>query len=335
VFNDQSRMDKRRRPFSRAAARPDSSSAPRGVTPREIASLLFEHPELRLANDPAGAQLTQMLAADPEDKDLQEMFAFIVENRYQQFIASGDVFWGNYPPKGGIAYPADFMALADMPTGDPIGLVRSQLTGNVGFLGPTKSGKTTLLFVLLSYPELIKSTRIIAFVKKHELRNLVTVPKLGDQIVIFKLEELALSYFQPPGGVPEPAWNNESTRIVAQCYGRYSAQRLMGEKVNELMADHPDGTYPTLRQVAEVLNDFRPRFGMREASYKESILWVLTDLLNCTGRVFDYGSSDFLERLFSEPGLAIIELEDLPQEHLTFVATYFMRWLYFKRLYTG
>jgi hypothetical protein len=93
--------------------------------------------------------------------------------------------------------------------------------------------------------------------------------------------------------------------------------------------------YPTLRQLAEALNDFRPRFGLREAAYKESILWVLTDLLNSVGRIFDYSSSDFLKCLFSEPGLAIIELESLSQEHLTFIVTYFMRWLYFKRLYTS
>jgi hypothetical protein len=239
MFNDHSTMDKRRRLFSRAAADHNCNVVPRGFTPQEIASLLYEHPELGLAHDPASRQVIQMLATDTEDRDLQEMFAFIVKNRYQQFIASGDVFWGNYPPRGGIVYPADFIALAIMPTSDPTGLARSQLTGNVAFLGPTKSGKTTLLSILLSYPELLKSTRMIAFVKKYELRHLATVPALRDLILIFRLQELALSYFQPPGGVPEQAWNNESTRLPAQCYARYSAQRLMGEMVNELMAVHP------------------------------------------------------------------------------------------------
>jgi hypothetical protein len=51
--------------------------------------------------------------------------------------------------------------------------------------------------------------------------------------------------------------------------------------------------------------------------------------------MWDYSSSDFLEHLFAIPGLAIIELPDLPQEHFTFLATYVMRWLYLKRLYGG
>lgn len=335
MFRGHSNRDETHRRFNMSGTRPNYNPARRDLTPQQIAKLIFEHPELRLAHDPSSIQLAQMLAADPEDPDIQEILGLIVGNKYREFIISGDVFWGNYPPKGGITYPPDFMALGDMPIGDPTGLVRSQLTGNVSFLGPTRSAKTTLLSMLLSYPELLKSTRLIAFVKKPELRDLTTDPDLHDLITVFKLAELALSYFQPPSGVPELAWRNESTRIIAQNYARYSAQRLMGEKVGELMADHPEGTYPTLRQVAEVLNDFIPRFGLREAAYRESMLWCLTDLLNCTGKIFDYSASDFLEHLFSVPGLAIIELKDLPQEHFTLIVTYFMRWLYFKRLYAS
>lgn len=335
MFNNYSRTDKRHQKFARPTDYSNRNSSNKRFTPQEIAKLLFEHPELRLKHDPVAKQIAQMVATDPEDPDIQELLGLIIGDKYREYIISGDVFWGNYPPKSGIIYPPDFMALGDMPVGDPIGLVRSQLTGNVSFLGPTKSAKTTLLSILLSYPELLKSTCLIAFVKKPELRHLAADPALRDLIIIFKLAEMTLSYFQPPKGVPELAWKNESTRIIAQSYARYAAQRLLGEKVGELMVNHPEDTYPTLRQVVEVLNNFKPRFGMREAAYKESILWCLIDLLNCTGRIFDYSASDFLENLFSVPGLVIIELEDLPQEHFTLIVTYFMRWLYFKRIYAG
>jgi len=158
---------------------------------------------------------------------------------------------------------------------------------------------------------------------------------LRDLIITFKLEELVLCYFQPPPGVPEQAWNNESTDIVGQSYNRFSAQRLMVDQVNELMADHPTGVYPTLRQFVDFLDKFRPRFGMREAGYKESIIWCLKSLLSCTGSLWGHSYSDFLEQLYSQPGLCIIEAEALPQEHLTLITTYFMRWLYLKRIYTG
>jgi hypothetical protein len=222
-----------------------------------------------------------------------------------------------------------------MPTGDWIGLVIDQLLRNLGILGPTGSGKTTLMAVLLSHPLLLQTTRVVVFVKKPELRHLATIPELGGLVVVLRRSDLAFCLAEPPGGVPEPAWTNEFVRLTAQCYARFSAQRLLGDIVNDLMANHPAGVYPTLRQIAAVLDAFKPRWGSREAQYKESILWVVKDLLNCTGDLWDYSSSDFLENLFQTPGLAIIELQDLPQEHFTFIATYLMRWIYFRRLYEG
>lgn len=336
MFEDHSRIDKKRRMFFRAAARAVNSKGNRHFTSEKIKHLFYDHPELRLTYEPTNIQLANVAITDPADNDVQEMLGLIVDSNNMEFLASGDVFWGNYPPKGSISYPADFMSLGNIPTGDQMGLVKSQLSGNVGLLGPTKSGKTTLLCQWLSSsPELLQTTRIVAFVKKPELRHLGTIRTLFDLIITFKRKELALCFSQNPKGVPERAWNNELTRLIGQCYARYSSHRLFGEILNQLTENHPKGVYPSLRQIVEVLNDFRPRFGMREAAYKESVIWCLKDLLNCSGEIWDYSYSDFLEKLFSEPGLAIIELEDLPQEHFTFIVTYFMRWLYFKRLYTN
>jgi hypothetical protein len=294
---------------------------------------MLKRPELRLADGPGNLQLAQLLMAIPEDEHLQELFQLITRTQVGQTIICDDPYLEAYPPKGSIIYPSDFLCLATMPTGDPVGVIISQLTGNVLFIGRTKSSKTALLTVLLSCPQLLKNARIVVFAKKREIRDLSTIPELRDLIITFKLEELVLCYFQPPAGVLETAWNNEITRLIAQCYGRYSAQRLMGDKVRELTAKHPDGVYPTLRQLAGVIDAFKPHFGGREAAYKDSIEWCLKDLLNSTGSIWDYSYSDFLEQLYSQAGLCIVEAEAVPPEHLTFIATYFMRWIYFKRIY--
>jgi len=311
----------------------------RHLTAQQVAELMLRRPDLRMSDNAGNAELAELLTGNPADQHVQELFQLVVQDQVGQAIVADDEFLGAYPPKGSIVYPDDFLALGTMPTGDQIGIIISQLTGNVLLVGPTKSAKTSLLTILLSFPELLKTVRIVAFVKKQELRHLAVIPHLHDLIIVFKLGELVLCYFEPPLGVPEDAWNNESTRIFAQCYERYSAQRLMGDKVAELMANHPEGVYPTLRQVVVALDAFKPRFGMREAAYKESILWCLKDLLNCTSTggtsIWDYRSSTFLSELYSTPGLCIIEAEALPQEHLSFIATYFMRWLYLKRVYSG
>jgi hypothetical protein len=319
----------------RPGTAPGRPACPENLSTEQVAELMLKRPELRLTDNPANIQLAQLLMATAEDQHIQELFQLIARDGLGKAIVAEDEFLGNYPPKGGISYPSDFLSLGTMPTGDLAGIIINQLTGNVLLIGRTKSAKTSLLAVLLSYPQLLQTVRIVVFAKKRELRDLATIPQLRDLVITFKLEELILCYFQPPDGVPETAWNNESTKIFGQCYARYSAQRLMGDKVNELMANHPEGIYPTIRQLVEVLDRFRPRFGMREAAYKESILWCLQDLLNCTCRIWDYSNSDFLEHLYCRPGLSIIEAEALPQEHLTFIAVYLMRWLYLKRVYSG
>lgn len=303
------------------------------LSPKQVAEFMLNRPEYRLGDNSSNVELAQLLVGRQEDQHLQDLFQLIVHDGLGKAIVADDEFFGNYPPKSSISYPNDFLSLGTMPTGNPTGVLISQLTGNLLLIGRTKSAKTSLLTVMLSYPELLSKVRVVVFAKKRELRELAIKPHLRELVITLKLEELILCYFQPPSGVPEPAWNNESTKIFAQCYARYAAHRLMGEKVNELMAHHPKHVYPTIRQLVNILNEFRPRFGMREAGYKESILWCLTDLLNCTGRIWDYSYSDFLEHVYSGPGLCIIEAEALPQEHLTFIATYFMRWLYLKRTY--
>ncbi len=301
-----------------------------------IARLMHDHPEYRLREDPFTCQLIQMVLADPSDLDAQEFLTERIRLHQLAFLGSGDAFWGNYPAPGSLIYPGGFLPLGVMPTGDALGLVLDQLNGNVLWLGPTKSGKTTLLSILLSQVVLLGNARIIVFAKKKgELSDLALLREIRHLVTVLRLEDLVLSYFRPPPGVSELAWITESVRILAQCYARYSAQRLMGEKAKELMARHPDGAYPTLGQLLEALDRFKPRFGLREAAYRESASWMLADILNSTGNIWSYASSTFLDYLYSGPGLCIIEAGALPQEHLNFLATYFMRWLYLQRVSAG
>jgi len=328
---------RKHQPYKRGSGKyeTDNCQRDRNLTPEQVANLMKNRPELRLRDNPANCELAELAVGMPEDIYIQDLLQQVANDASGRVIFTDDEFLENYPPKGSIVYPRDFRALATMPTGDPTGIADSQTTGNLGFLGITKSGKTSNLTKLLSYPELLKGTGIVAFVKKRELRHLATIAGLSDLIITFKIEELKLCLFQPPPYVPEQIWRNEVTRIFAHSYGRYSAQRLMGQIIMNLMANRPKEVFPTIRQLAQEINEFKPRFGMREAAYKESILWCITDLLNCTGCIWDYSYSDFLEHLYSEPGLRIIEAETLASEHLTFIGTYFMRWLYLKRTYAG
>ncbi len=318
------------------ASHSGAGDRPKRWSAEEIAQLMREHPEYRLREDPFTCQLIQMVMADPNDLDAQELLTERIRGHQLAFLGSGDAFWGNYPGPGSLIYPPDFLQVGQMPAAGAIGLVIDQLPGNVGVLGPTRSGKTTLLeHLFITNPHLLQTACILAFVKKPELRHLVTVSEIGHMVLVVRKSDLAFCLLEPPPNTPEGAWRNEVVRLIAQNFSRLAAQRLLGHVVDKLMAHHPKGVYPTLRQVAEVLDALKPRWGSREAGYKESMSYVLRDLLNCTGSMWDYSSSDLLEVLTNSPGLVIIELEDLPAEHFTFVVTFVARWVYFRRLYGG
>jgi hypothetical protein len=313
----------------------------KGYSSQQIRLFLEKHLELRMKDNPAHMQLARLACADSSDPDAQEMLQTVIEQKSREAFESGDVFWGNYVRPDSVSYPSDFVEVGTTRFNTKVGFGASQTTGNIAFVGKTKSGKTSnFIGGLARNRPFLENNCLVAVVKKREMRELSVLPEVGDLVTVFKTEELKFSLLKPPPGVPEHAWGNEITRLVAHCYGRFSAQRLLSDIIADLLLHHPVGVYPTLRQIIEALEKFKPRFGLREASYKESILWCLKSLLTSTrcvdgSGIWDFSSSDMLDKLYSEPGLKIIEAEAVPQEDLTFVTTYMMRWIYFKRVFGG
>lgn len=298
-----------------------------------IGRLRSQRPELRLQYDPTAKLLIDILSVDPNNLDAQERLAALIDQRHAEYLASGDVFWGNYPIPGSTTYPDDFIGVARMPTGDPVGFGLSQTPCSIVLPGMTGSGKTSLIKTILLNQTLLSNTRVVAFVRKLELRHLASLADIAHLVLTFELNDLRLSFCQPPPGVSDQAWCTESARFLAQSYGIFTAHRLMTDAAAKLLEHHPENVYPTLQQLLEFLEHHKPRDHFRDAQYKTSIVTCLTDLLNCTGTVWDYSSSDFLQTLCGTPGLAIIEAIALPQQHLTFLATYMARWLFMRRVH--
>ena len=303
------------------------------LTWEQIQRLFLDHPEYRLMDNPNIRQFLSIAQLNPDDTRIHEDLSQLINEQVAEIRYYDDPFLDSYPLKGSVIYPHDFISMGQMPTGDHVGLCIDQTRRNVVFAGHSGSGKTSALKQVLCNKSLLQSTCVVTFGKKRELRGLLTLSDIQGLVNVFRLGEFPLVFFMAPPGVEDSVWSNEITKVFAQCYGRISAQRLMNIKLCEMMEHRPPESYPTLSQLIEVLDNLKPRYGSKETLYKDSLLYCLNDLKACIGTASEYGSSNFMEVFFTTPGLKVIETETLPQEHLSFIAAFFMRWIYCKKLY--
>jgi hypothetical protein len=303
-------------------------------SPERIVDLFNNNPQLRLFDEMSNIDIAQMAIADSDDPDAQEILSFIIDLKHQESIVSNDAFYGNYWSPGSVIYPDDFIKVGKTPNGEEVGFTRNQIRRNMLFVGPTGSGKTTALKESLSNPKLLKHSCVVAFCKKPELSGIIELTPAIGQATAYRLGEFPLIFAQGPDNMTDIIWSNELCKTFGHCYERLSAHRYMDIKLCELLRNRPSDSYPTLQQLIKHIEGSRPQPFSREAQYKESVLFCLSDLSLCLGNCTEYSYSNFMEIFFSTPGLKIIEVETLAQEHLSYVASFFMRWIYCKKLYS-
>jgi hypothetical protein len=334
MFDNRGYFDKKQKRVFPAAVRTVNNQCGQRFTAEQIKRLFTNHPELRLDKDPAAQQLAHMILSDAADDDVHEMLAWIVNEKYREFSNSGwDRFWANYQIP--VTHPDDFIPVAAMVNGSDTGINVSQGPRNIIVSGLTGSGKTCLLMNMIANKDgkLIRQCRVIIFARKQEFRHLVSIKNIADLILTLYLDDIKISFLEPPCGVDDLIWLYECSSFTAQNYGLYSAQRLMTDCGVELFKHHPPGLYPTLKQLIDRLERYRPRDYFREGQLKTSIVTCLTDLWHATGKMWEFASSNFMEVLTTTPGLAVIEMPATDPRHVGLIATYMMKWLYLRRVY--
>lgn len=112
----------------------------------------FTHePMIRWADVQGGGALAGMLAINPDDDELREVFDLTYHEQMRKAMEANDPFWPNYPPPGGLMQPGPGdIPLAALPTGDILSIHISALLRNVLLVGPTGGGKTNALRLLIA-----------------------------------------------------------------------------------------------------------------------------------------------------------------------------------------
>lgn len=305
------------------------------ISAREVINYINNNPQLRLSDEHTNQVLAKLAIEFGFDADAVEMFMDKVKQQQQKALTCADYFLGNYPPKGSCRYPEDFITFGFMPTADPTGICISQMRRNFIFIGPNGSAKTSCLRAAIADKKFIENCCTIIFCKKSEWRELIPYSDTLGKITVFVLGETPMTFFQGPANTDKQLWINDICKIFGTCYARLSAHRYMDVKVNELCSKLPEGSFPTLKQLISYIEKDRPGAYSRQAQYRESILYCLYDLSLSLGSCTEFGSSDFMEKLFAQTGLFIFEMDALASEHISFIANYFMRFAYFSRLKGG
>jgi hypothetical protein len=274
---------------------------------------------------------------NPEDLHLRELVVQVVETQTAKWVTSGDVFLGHYPPKNSLTLPRGIL-VGGMPTGDPIVLPFGPNAGHLGIHGPTRKGKSSLLRFMVPQAVRLGACVVVMTHKPKEFAILMELPSIRELSQLFYWNEMILALTEPPEGVREDIWAVDLVDLLARNYSLFASRRLL---LGSLMNLYEKNSLESinLERWCNYLRGFETGSrGLREEGYRESAWWTLQTLFIATGGkdgIFAYSRSNFLEKLFSEPGLTVIEGQSLPPEHFSFLSTYMVRWLYMRRLYGG
>ena len=297
------------------------------ITPAHFEQLVDKY-KFRLIEN-GGQVLCDLAALDPCDSDLLELLSLNIQQIDQQARASEDPLWLNSPPKGNNLTDEQAIWAGGMSSGDGLPLPTSRSVSGVGITGPPGSCKSTWAMILV-IQLVLAGALVIVWDIKGTWQKLLNFPLLAGRVVVLQIRDLMLSLLEPPPGIEINEWANRFTNVFAQVYGRISAQRIFRQAISELLTHCPPGAWPTPKMLINYLKSLMSAVKTyREKEYVASILWVLVDLVNHFPDSFEFTSSDFFQKMFSQSGrLIIIEDCGLPTHHWNFPICLSTEWIF-------
>jgi len=187
------------------------------------------------------------------------------------------------------------------------------------FVGQTRSGKTTVLFLILDQA-LRQGIKCWLFVKSKEARKLLTVTK--EMIVVDFKGGIEINPLLPPPGLSRGEWVNVFSDVFIQGFTVFEGtQNFIIELMNQLP---PDSNLFDLLCKVEATKCFPP--SGRTSNYKESAINRLRGILSGDlGETFKCRKSD-LESLAQHN--VIFEIGNLTASQQMFVTNLLTTWLF-------
>lgn len=277
------------------------------------------------------------LLYNPEDKLLRGVFEQMRQEKEIEDALHPDRKF--QPAKEDLDYAEDVIELFPAEhTNCLIPFPVSRIPNHIAIAGPSGSGKTICCKNLI-VKEAGKVTILAFDGAKEQLRNLANAEGLENKgiVRVWKWFEFKIAALQPEWKTRLAGHVNTLMRNIEYSYGLAASARFGKDNLKKLYERYgivegkKEQPYPTLRQWLDFMISVKPR-DEAERRYRATFSKALSDLIDSTAEVFDVSYSEYLDELFRQGTINVIEVHGLPFEALSFFITFITDWLFARRL---
>ena len=199
--------------------------------------------------------------------------------------------------------------------------------------GTTQFGKTNLLLMYLLYFALYgMSLFIFSYNKEYRKRSLFHAIK---KLLIFRWNDFKFNPLFPPPGVDPISYYTTYFELLGQAMGLLEASSSLLLSISlELLKKHQSqGTYPTLFDVYDALNNMKCRSYGKMSTYRETCLNRLKALLLSCNSIYDCEQGYPLDKLLFNQNVSIVlEIDGLYGSAETLLINSILNWLFLYKL---
>ena len=219
--------------------------------------------------------------------------------------------------------------------GCPVWYRHEELLKHVLLLGRTGTGKTTLLYWLVS--QLMGVCGVWVFDRKKDFRHLVRLFP-GEVLVFDVMQDFLCNPLEPPPGFSAKSWASMFSWFYCKTYNFLDVgQGIMFTELDKLYEQrgiYGGGTdFPSFLDLLDGIKSLKVNRYSNSARTQDSMCRRIEMLLAMTGSCYDCCSGYPLESLLGK--VVVFEMDSVMESTVNFMVNYFLAWLFCYRIGRG